>query len=134
MLVLRRGVVLAAGSPAGPMQELEVRLGGERRPAIADVALVGSSQVGDEVVVNIAAVDLELGSGGYDVVPVNLTRGPAGEGTPGAHVMKLNYTSVQHAIFPVEASAPAGAPLTLPTDAPVAVCSLHGQLAPLAWA
>ena len=30
---------------------------------------------GDEVVVNVAALDLELGSGGFDVVHVNLTRG-----------------------------------------------------------
>ncbi len=30
---------------------------------------------GDEVVVNVAALDLGLGSGGFDVVHVNLTRG-----------------------------------------------------------
>jgi hypothetical protein len=134
MLALRRGVVLAAGDPGGPMQELDVRLGGERRPAIADVALVGAAQVGDDVIVNVAAVDLEPGSGGFDIVHANLTRGLAGSGTPGAHVMKLNYTSLQHAIVPVEATAPAGGPLMLPTEAPVAICSLHGQLAPLAWA
>jgi hypothetical protein len=134
MLVLRRGVVLAAGDAGGPMQELEVRLGGERRPAVADVALVGAAQIGDDVVVNVAAVDLELGPGGFDVVHVNLTRGLAGEGMPGAHVTKLDHTSLQHAIVPVEESAPAGAPPVLPTEAPVAICLLHGQLAPLAWA
>jgi hypothetical protein len=134
MLALRRGVVLAAGDPGGPMQELDVRLGGDRRPAVADVALVGPTRVGDEVVVNVAAVDLELGSGGFDVVHVNLTRGLEGTGTPGADVMKLNYTSLQHAVVPVEASAPAGAPLVLPTEAPVGICFLHAQLAPLAWA
>jgi hypothetical protein len=128
MLVLRRGVVLAAGDLAGPMQELEVRLGGERRAAIADIALVGTSQMGDDVVVNVAAGD------GVDVVHANLTRGLSGEGTPGAHVTKLAATSLQHAVVPVEDSAPAGAPLTLPADAPVAVCSHHAQLAPLVWA
>jgi hypothetical protein len=127
-------VVLAAGEPGGPMQELEVRLGGERRPAVADVALVGAARIGDDVVVNVAAVDLELGPGGFDVVHVNLTRGLAGEGTPGEHVTKLDHTSLQNAIVPVEESAPAGAPLVLPTEAPVAVCVVHGQLAPLAWA
>jgi len=35
-------------------------------------------------------------------VHVNLTRGLFGQGTPGAHVMKLNYTSLQHAVLPVE--------------------------------
>jgi hypothetical protein len=143
MLRLRRGVVLAAGDPRGPMQRLEVRLGGDRRRALADVALVGAAHTGDEVVVNVAAVDLDLGSGGYDLVHVNLTRGLRGEDEPGAHVMKLNYTSLQHAVHPVEASAPApDAPASraaaaaagrLPT-APVGVCFVHGQLAPLAWA
>ena len=32
----------------------------------------------------------------------NLTRGLGGEGGDGAHVMKLNYTSLQHAVQPVE--------------------------------
>ena len=48
------------------------------------------------------ARDLGLGSGGFDVVHVNLTRGLDGAGVPGAHVMKLNYTSLQHAVLPVE--------------------------------
>ncbi|TMK38086.1 MAG: DUF3866 family protein, partial [Actinobacteria bacterium] len=42
---------------------------------------------------------------------------------------KLNYTSLQHAVAPVEGEA-----LALPLAAPAAVCGLHGQLAPLAWA
>jgi hypothetical protein len=129
MLTLRRGVVVAAGDPASPMQHVEVELGGERRPARADVGMVGASEVGDEVVVNVQARDLRLGSGGFDVVHANLTRGLEGEGVAGAHVMKLNYTSLQHAVLPVE-----GEGLDLPLGAPVAVCGLHGQLAPLVWA
>jgi hypothetical protein len=131
VLALRRGVVLSAGDPAGPMQEVEVRLGGERRPALADVALVGPVATGDDVIVNVAAVDLGLGSGGFDLVHANLTRGLQGMGEPGAHVMKLNYTSLQHAVHPVEAVTPPAAGLV---SAPVAVTFLHGQLAPLAWA
>jgi Protein of unknown function (DUF3866) len=134
MLCLRRGVVLAAGDPAGPMQQLDVRLGGDRRPAVADVALVGAVHVGDEVIVNVAALDLELGPGAFDVVHANLTRGLEGAPAPGAHVMKLDYTSLQHPVVPVEESTPADAPITLPTGAPAAVLLLHGQLAPLAWA
>ena len=125
MLVLRRGVVLAAGDPGGPMQELEVRLGGGRRAAVADVALVGAAGVGDEVIVNVAAPD---------IVHANLTRGLSGTGTPGAQAIKLAYTSLQHAVMPVEDAVPAESPLVLPTDAPVAVCLTHSQLAPLAWA
>jgi hypothetical protein len=136
VLTLRRGTVLSAGDPTGPMQEVDVRLGGDRRPALADIALVGPAHAGDDVIVNVAAVDLGLGSGGYDIVHANLTRGLRAEGEIGAHVMKLNYTSLQHAVRPVEESAPAvaGAPPPRLDGAPVAICMLHGQLAPLAWA
>jgi hypothetical protein len=145
MLKLRRAMVLAAGPPTlAPEQELEIELlaldgaGGNgggihheeaRRAAIADVALVGRAEVGDEVIVNVQALDLGLGSGGFDVVHVNLTRGLAGEGKTGAHVMKLNYTSLQHAVEPVEDGR-----LRLPVERPVAVLALHGQLAAVAWA
>jgi hypothetical protein len=119
----------------GGEQRLTVELNsddarGTRRSAIADIALVGRAEVGDEVIVNVQALDLGLGSGGFDVVHVNLTRGLSSEGTPDAHVMKLNYTSLQHAIAPVEG----GDSIILPIGRPVAVLALHGQLAGLAWA
>lgn len=129
MLVLRRGTVVDAESAGGPEQRLTVEIDGERRPAVADVALVGTAEVGDDVVVNAQAFDLALGSGGFDVVHVNLTRGLGGAGVEGAHVMKLNYTSLQHAVLPVE-----GEGLKVPLRRPVGVFGLHGQLAPLAWA
>jgi Protein of unknown function (DUF3866) len=128
MLTLRRGTVVEA-EEAGGEQRVLVEVGGVRRPAVADVGLVGSCAVGDDVVVNTAALDLALGSGGFDVVHVNLTRGLGGAGAPGAHVMKLNYTSLQHAVHPVE-----GEGLRVPLDRPVGVFGLHGQLAPVAWA
>jgi Protein of unknown function (DUF3866) len=129
VLTLRRGTVVEAADPGRAMQRLEVERDGERRPALADVALVGPSEVGDEVVVNVAARDLGLGSGGHDVLHVNLTRGLDGEGLPEAHVMKLNYTSLQHAVLPVEGDA-----LALPVSSAVGIFFLHGQLAPAAWA
>jgi Protein of unknown function (DUF3866) len=131
MLVLRRGTVVDAGDPASPMQRLEIDVGEERRPAVADVGMVGVAQAGDDVVVNMQARDLALGSGGFDVVHVNLTRGLAGKGEPGAHVMKLNYSSLQHAVSPVEEErdAPLGGPPGV-----VGVFFLHAQLAPACWA
>lgn len=125
------------GRPAGE-QQLMIELTGDgraesaRRRAIADVALVGRAQVGDEVIVNVQALDLGLGSGGFDVVHVNLTRGLDGDGDGGPahpHVMKLNYTSLQHAVAPVEEEH-----LQLPVEGPVGVLALHGQLAAVAWA
>jgi hypothetical protein len=136
MLRLKRGTVLVAGPADAPEQRLAIRVDGERRTAVADVGLVGAAQPGDDVVVNVEAVELGLGSGGLDIVHVNLTRGLDGIGTPGAHVMKLNYTSLQHAVTPVEegdAEATPDAPGP-PLARPVAVLALHGQLAPLAWA
>jgi hypothetical protein len=43
--------------------------------------------------------------------------------------MKLNYTSLQHAVIPAE-----GRELKTPLGRPVGVLQLHGQLAPVAWA
>jgi hypothetical protein len=129
VLKLRQATVLQAGPADGPEQELAISVDGERRPAIADVGLLGASQVGDELIVNVQARDLGLGSGGFDIVHVNLTRGLSYDGAPGAHVMKLNYTGLQHAVQPLEDQQ-----LQLPLDKPVAVLALHGQLAAVAWA
>jgi hypothetical protein len=136
MLRLKRATVLVAGPPTEMEQRLAIDVDGERRAAIADVGLVGAAEPGDELVVNVEALELRLGSGGFDVVHVNLTRGLDGEGTPGAHVMKLNYTSLQHAVSPVEEGRADGTPppLRVPIGRPAAVLALHGQLAPLAWA
>lgn len=123
MLELRRGHVVAADG-----DELEVELGGtgERAAAWCDPALHPRAQVGDEVLVNVQARRLALGSGGFDVLHANLTRG-LGVTAPGdAHVMKLNYTPLQHAVAPADARATDGRP--------VAVLAVHGQLEPLAWA
>lgn len=127
MLKLRRGIVVEA-------DPLVVEVGGERRSAWADGATVGECRPGDEVVVNTAAVDLGLGSGGFDVVHVNLTRGlEGGETRDGVHVMKLNYTSLQHPVDPIEPEAGPEDAEALP-GMPVLVVHLHGQLAPALWA
>lgn len=128
MLKLRRGVVVAA-------DPLTVRVGDVERPAWADRSLVGEVAAGDEVIVNTEALDLGLGSGGFDVVHVNLTRGlDGGEADRGTHVMKLNYTSLQHSIEPIEMrgdEAPSPSERRRP---PVLVLPLHGHLAPAVWA
>jgi len=134
-LKLRRGVVVAE-------EPLTVEVDGRRRAAWADRALLGEMREGDEVVVNVEALDLGLGSGGFDVVHVNLTRGLQDGGAPaGEHVIKLNYTSLQHPFAPVElpvrlmdAGGAKGAPEPREASMPVLVLPLHGHLAPAAWA
>ena len=131
MLRLRRGVVTAAEAPE-PWQRLTVRVAGEEHPACADTALVGPCDAGDEVIVNVEARELGLGSGGFDVVHANLSRGLDGPGAASRNVMKLNYTSLQHTVEPVETVG--SQQLELPLGRPVAVLCLHGQLGPVAWA
>jgi Protein of unknown function (DUF3866) len=127
MLKLRRGVVVDT-------DPLTVQIDGGRRPAWADPGLVGEVAEGDEVIVNTEAADLGLGSGGFDVVHVNLTRGLDGSGpASGDHVMKLNYTSLQHSIDPVEVPETADQRRS-EAACPVLVLPLHGHLAPSAWA
>jgi Protein of unknown function (DUF3866) len=131
-LKLRRGVVVSA-------RPLEVEVEGQRRRAWADEVLLGEMSEGDEVVVNTAALDLNLGSGGFDVVHVNLTRGLEGGGGVDVHVMKLNYTSLQHPVDPVERPnsrflGPDMQDKGTTRLTPVAVLPLHGHLAPAAWA
>lgn len=132
MLCLRRATVVEvdSGGEARGLLRLSIELedGGARR-AYADVGMVGDCAAGDEVVVNVEAVDLALGSGGSDVVVVNLTRGLAASADAARHVMKLNYSPLQHGVEPVEP-----AELELPLDRAVAVFQLHGHLAPVAWA
>jgi hypothetical protein len=129
-LALRRGRVASVESE-GPAARVTVDVGGELRPAVSYTDLVGAIAEGDDVVVNVAARDLGLGSGGFDVVHVNLTRGLEGAGVEGAHVMKLNYSSLQHAVDPVEEHAPEEVAVL---GRPVAVIALHGQLPCVAWA
>ncbi len=129
-LRLRRGVVVSRGEK-GRIDRLTVDVGGDPRPGVSYRELTGPIEVGDEVLVNTAGRDLGLGSGGFDIVHANLTRGLGGEGEPDAHVMKLNYTSLQHAVHPVEERAPG---LDEPLGRPVAVIGLHGQLPCVAWA
>ena len=126
MLKLRRATVVEE-------DPLLVEVDGERRRAWADAGIVGEVRRGDEVVVNVEAQDLGLGSGGFDVVHANLTRGLEGGGpADDRHVMKLNYTSLQHAVEPVEGPDTSGAPEA--ARPAVLVIPLHGHLAPAAWA
>jgi Protein of unknown function (DUF3866) len=130
-LDLRRGVVVSA-------EPLIVEVAAERRPAWADEVLLGEMREGDEVVVNAAALDLDLGSGGFDVVHVNLSRGLGGGGGADEHVIKLNYTSLQHPVAPVEqmrGEFVSDSERKSPRNGvPVLVLPLHGHLAPAAWA
>jgi hypothetical protein len=125
MLSLRRGTVTAITERLEGLVRLEV----DGRPCIAYPRLTGPLALGDDVVVNVQAIELGLGSGGFDVLYANLTRGLELPAEPGAHVMKLPYTPLQHAVLHAEEESHGADALA---GLPVVCCQLHSQLAPVA--
>jgi hypothetical protein len=123
-LSLRRGTVSAIPDPG---EEL-VRLMVDGEPCVAYPRLTGPVEVGDEVIVNTQARDLRLGSGGFDILYVNLTRGLGLDAESDAHVMTLPYTPLQAATRHVEESGELPESLD---GMPVVCCSLHSQVAPV---
>jgi len=97
-------------------------------PCVAYPGLTGPVALGDDVIVNVQARELGLGTGGFDILYANLTRGLELPPDPDAHVMKLPYTPMQTAVRHVEETREL--PETL-GGMPVVCCSLHSQVAPV---
>ena len=123
-LSLRRGRVSAITERQDALVRLEV----DGVACVAYPSVTGPVEVEDEVLVNVQARELELGSGGFDVLYVNLTRGLELSGEDGAHVMVLPYTPLQHARKHVEETGELEKQLR---GMPVVCCSLHSQVAPV---
>jgi hypothetical protein len=126
-LSLRRGRVTAVLERHERLVRLEV----DGDACVAYPGLTGPVALGDDVVVNIQATALGLGSGGFDVLHANLTRGLDLAPEPGAHVIKLPYTPLQAAVRHAEEDDPLAESLD---GMPVVCCSLHSQVAPVAAA
>jgi Protein of unknown function (DUF3866) len=124
-LSLRRGTVTAICERHEGLVRFEV----DGRPCVAYPRLTGPVALGDEVLVNVQAVELALGSGGFDVLYANLTRGLGLPAEPGAHVVKLPYTPLQHAVEHAEERG--GEATEGLGGTPVVCCSLHSQVAPV---
>jgi hypothetical protein len=122
-LSLKRGTVSAVTESHDDFLRVLV----DSRPCIAYPRLTGPVEVGDDVIVNTQARDLELGSGGVDVLYANLTRGLGLPAEPGAQVMTLPYTPLQSAARHVEEEGELPDSLA---GLPVVCCSLHSQVAP----
>src|SRR5436190_754838 len=123
-LSLRRGRVTAVVGRAEGLARIEV----DGTPCVAFPFVTGPVALGDDVVVNVQGRELELGSGGFDVLYANLTRGLELAPGPGAHVMKLPYTPLQLAVRHAEEDGSLAETLA---GLPVVCCSLHSQLAPV---
>jgi hypothetical protein len=122
-LSLRRGRVTGVVERLPEIVRCEV----DGVACVAYPRLTGDVEEGDEVLVNVQARELALGSGGFDILYANLTRGldlPADEG---AHVMALPYAPGQWAVRHTEED------LVLPDSLgglPVVLCTVHSQVVP----
>jgi len=124
MLTLRRGRVTAVIERHDGLARIEV----DGAPCVAYPRQTGAVALGDDVLVNVQARELALGSGGFDVLYANLSRGLELQADEGAHVMKLPYAPGQFAVHHAEEGR------TLPETLgglPVVCCSLHSQVVPV---
>jgi hypothetical protein len=122
-LSLRRGTVTAVVERLDGLDRIEV----DGESCVAYRRTTGPVELGDEVLVNVQAGELGLGSGGFHVLYANLTRGLGLGAEPGAHVMALPYSPLQQAVRFIEEGSALAADLD---DMPVVCCSLHSQVAP----
>jgi hypothetical protein len=123
-LGLRRGTVTAVVEAHERLVRLEV----DGLPCVAYPRLTGEVALGDDVLVNEQARLLQLGSGGFDVLYANLTRGLGLAVEEGAHVVALPYTPGQVALRHAEEAGEHAAALD---GLPVVLCTLHSQVAPV---
>jgi hypothetical protein len=124
MLTLRRGRITAVVERHDGLARVEV----DGTPCVAYPRQTGPVALGDEVLVNVQARQLELGSGGFDVLYANLTRGLELAPEADAHVMKLPYAPGQFAVRHAEEGRDLPERLN---GLPVVCCSLHSQVAPV---
>lgn len=123
-LTLRWGTVTAVNQRLDDLIRCEV----DGSVCLAYPRQTGQVEVGDTVIVNTQGRELALGSGGFDIVSVNLTRGLGLEAAAVAHVMALPYTTGQRATNCVEEHDELSEELG---GMPVVCSGLHSQLAPI---
>ncbi|HEX6500513.1 MAG TPA: DUF3866 family protein [Micromonosporaceae bacterium] len=108
----------------------------EQVPGLAYPELVGEPQPGDRVLLNLNALRLGLGTGGYALVvalPDRLPPDPPGTGTRSdGHAVKARYTPLQPVVLAVdEEASPHRAAMLGATSLggmPVVVADLHSAL------
>lgn len=95
--------------------------------ALAYPDLVGRPEAGDEVLLSVAALDLELGTGGYALVVAVPSRLPQDAPLEG-HMVKARYTPLQTVVDGAEERYPKLASATSLHGMPVVVADLHSAL------
>lgn len=104
---------------------------GRRVRALAYSDVVGRPRVGDEVLLNVTALDLDLGTGGYALVAGLPRRLPVDPEGPG-HLVKARYTPLQMTVLGVDEQDSEHHELLRDAESldrmPVVVADLHSAL------
>lgn len=114
LLIWEWATALGTSQPVGGLLEVAVVLdSGQRGRAYGDPAFIGEVMPEDRLLLNTTAVHLDLGTGGYHFIHMNAgiatgeRRRSVGHDKRGrqGHIMKLRYTSLQHAVLAAEEAA-----------------------------
>jgi Protein of unknown function (DUF3866) len=116
--------------------ELDVEVSGDPIRALAYPALVGEPEPGDRVLLNVAALTLDLGTGGYALVvalPDRLPPDPARvPDRSGGHAVKARYTPLQPVVLAVDEEGSPHRSTMLAADGldgmPVVTADLHSAV------
>jgi hypothetical protein len=136
MIWWRGGTVNAVRRRWRGALELDVRVDGEDIRALAYPALVGEPRAGDRVLLNIGALAMGLGTGGYALVVALPDRlppdPPRPAGRAGGHAVKARYTPLQPIVLAVEEEASPHRELMADAEdldgLPVVTADLHSAL------
>jgi hypothetical protein len=91
----RRGIVTTLGRGWSGARELTVQVDGTELRALAYPELIGTPQIGDQILVNTAAQALGLGTGGYALAVALPDRLPDDRPPGPGHLVKARYTPLQ---------------------------------------
>lgn len=114
--------------------EVEAEIDGRAAPvrALAYPHLVGAPRIGDRVLLNVTALEMGLGTGGYGLVVARPDALPADPPPAPGHLVKARYTPLQTTVLGVdEQDSPDHAVLRDADDLaglPVVVADLHSAL------
>ncbi|MDR7274577.1 DUF3866 family protein [Catenuloplanes atrovinosus] len=135
MIRWRSGTVAALRRAWDGASELSVTVDGETVKALAYTPLVGEPAVGDRVLLNVGALEMGLGTGGYALVvalPDNLPGSDLTSGRDHGHLVKARYTPLQAILMGAdEEASPYRAVLAEADDLdgmPVVLADLHSAL------
>jgi hypothetical protein len=130
----RDGRVVEVGDRRPGAVELVVETSSDSLPAVAFPAVVGEPQVGDRVLLNVGALEMGLGTGGFAMVVAIPDRLPPDVAAPG-HIVKARYTPLQVTVLGAdEQDSPHHEALRDADNLgsmPVVVADLHSALAPI---